>query len=153
MKHFYNKELRKARPNLRLVSPLAHWTVVVMAVFNLFLGASLLLFFDKAKFSAPLPIVNDILTFKFWGILFIALGLVKLYSILTNHWKMARVSLFVGVSIKAAWAVALVLRMIAAPATFFITLLWVTVALLQMGAYVYFLPPQLVGTDRKKMDE
>ena len=136
-----DKELQEARPKLKVVSPLANWIVVVMAVFNLFLGTSFLFAIDQNRASASLLIVNDILTYKFWGIVFIAIGLVKLYSIFTNNWKLARSSLFLGVSVKAAWMVALTIRTFVSPGTVFLNLLWVTIALLQMGAYIWFLPP------------
>ena len=149
MSHTTQKELRKARPNLKLMSPLAHWTVMVMAVFNLFLGASLMFLFDADKFSAPLLIVNSVLTYKFWGVVFLVLGFIKLYSIIYNNWRVARISLFIGVSIKAAWAVDLIIRVLTTPGTFFLTLCWVTIALLQMGAYIWFMPQELTRGERR----
>ncbi len=134
------EQIHRARPSLRLVSPLSYWTVTVMAVFNLLLGGSLLALVDQTRLSAPLIIVNDLFTYKFWGVLFIAIGLLKLYALWSNKWELARTSLIVGVSVKAAWAVALIIRVLVSPGTFFLTLLWLTVAMLQMGAYIWFLP-------------
>lgn len=143
MKSKLAKELQIARPSLRLVSPMSWWTVIVMAVFNILLGLSLLLLVDQSRFSAPLLIVNDILTFRLWGIIFIAIGLLKAYAIWANNWNLARRSLFIGVSIKAAWMIALTIRTLISPGTFFLNLTWITIALLQMGAYVWFLPPSV----------
>ena len=140
MKSSLKEQIRQARPSLRMVSPLAHWTVMTMAVFNLLLGASLLTLVDQTRLSAPLIIVNDLFTYKFWGIIFILIGFLKIYALVSNRWELARTSLFVGVSVKAAWAVALIIRVLVSPGTFFLTLLWVTVAALQMGAYIWFLP-------------
>lgn len=140
MKSSLKEQIRQARPSLRMVSPLAHWTVMTMAVFNLLLGASLLTLVDQTGLSAPLIIVNDLFTYKFWGIIFILIGFLKIYALVYNRWELARTSLFVGVSVKAAWAVALIIRVLVSPGTFFLTLLWVTVAALQMGAYIWFLP-------------
>lgn len=140
MKSSLKEQIRQARPSLRMVSPLAHWTVMTMAVFNLLLGASLLTLVDQTGLSAPLIIVNDLFTYKFWGIIFILIGFLKIYALVSNRWELARTSLFVGVSVKAAWAVALIIRVLVSPGTFFLTLLWVTVAALQMGAYIWFLP-------------
>lgn len=134
-------ELRLARPSLRLVSPLSWWTVLIMGLFNLVFGASLFFGVDQYRISASLLIVNDVLTYDFWGIIFFFLGIVKLYSLITNNWKLARSSLFIGVSIKAVWMVALTIRTFISPGTVFLNVLWVTVALLQMGAYIWFLPP------------
>lgn len=143
------QELLQARPRLKLVSPLAHWTVMIMAIFNFFLGASLLFLVDQSRFSAPLIIVNDLFTYKFWGVVFIAIGLMKVYALKTNRWELARASLIVGVAVKAAWSVALIVRVLVSPGTFFLTLLWLTVALLQMGAYIWFLPHGMVGNGKR----
>lgn len=144
------RELRHARPSLHKVSPLSWWIVMVMAIFNVVLGLSFLLLVDEDRFAAPLFIVNDVLTFKLWGWLFIVLGLVKGFSIFINNWGLARASLFMGVSVKAAWMVALTIRTIISPGTFFLNILWIALALIQMGAYVYFLPPALTTKPNKE---
>lgn len=141
-------QLRKARPSLKMVSPLAHWTVMIMAVFNILLGASLLLLIDQNRLSAPLIIVNSLFTYKFWGIVFITIGVMKIYALLSNRWGLARLTLMLGVSVKAAWAVALIIRILVSPGTFFITLLWCTIALLQMGAYIWFLPSGMLAKSK-----
>lgn len=146
------KQIQSARPSLRLVSPLAYWTVLVMTVFNILLGFSFLFLVDQTRFTAPLLMVNDVLTFKFWGFVFIGIGLLKLYSIITNNWNLARRSLILGVSIKAAWMVALIFRVIVSPGTFFLSLLWATVALLQMGAYIWFMPPAIGKYQQRKTE-
>lgn len=136
------KELRKARPSLRSYSPLAYWDVLIMGIFNLLLGSSFLLALDQNRVSAPLLIVNDLLSYRFWGLIFISLGIIKLWSLKTNSWELARKTLFTGVSIKAAWMVALIVRAFVSPGTIFLALLWVTIALLQIGAYIWFMPPE-----------
>lgn len=143
------EQIHRARPSLRLVSPLAYWTVTVMAVFNLLLGASLLLLIDEGRFSAPLIIVNDVSSYKFWAVVFISIGLLKLYALWSNRWELARTTLIIGVSVKAAWAVALIVRVLVSPGTFFLTLLWLTVAALQMGAYIWFLPHGFLTHSKK----
>lgn len=135
------KQLQIARPSLRVVSPMSWWVVLVMAAFNVVLGLSLFLGVDENRLSASLLIVNDFLTFKFWGVVFIVLGLLKFWSLFRNNWKLARQTLFMGVSVKAAWMVALTIRSLVSPGTIFVNLLWVTVALIQMGCYVWFMPP------------
>jgi hypothetical protein len=149
VKDTLQKQLHKARPKLKMVSPMAYWTVMVMAIFNLLLGASLFLLVDETRLSASLIIVNDFLTYKFWGAVFIAIGFIKVYSLLSNDWNLARKSLIIGVAVKAAWSVALIVRVLVSPGTFFLTLLWVTVAMLQMGAYIWFLPHGFVGNGKK----
>lgn len=151
MKEKLKQQLREARPTLRVVSPLAHWVVVIMAVFNLILGAALFLAVDQNRVSAPLLIVNEILTFKIWGALFFAIGLLKLYSIKVNDWNLSRKTLLMGVSVKAMWAVALTIRSIVSPGSIFLNLLWVTVAALQMATYIWFMPPQTTLAQDKRL--
>lgn len=149
MSHHLQHELRKARPKLKVVSPLSNWIVLVMAWFNIILGLSFLFAIDQNRITASFLIVNDILTFKFWGCVFIGIGLLKLYSIFSNRWTLARNTLFMGVSVKAAWAVALTIRTFVSPGTVFVNLLWVTIALIQMGAYIWFMPPNIQSTKQK----
>lgn len=137
------KQIQKARPSLKLVSPLSYLIVATMAVFNIILGLSFLLLIDQSRFSAPLLIVNEIFTFNFWGVVFIAIGMLKLYSLVHNDWNLARKSLILGVSVKAAWTVALIIRMLVSPGTFFLTLCWVTIGIIQMSCYIFFLPPAM----------
>lgn len=148
------REIRKARPSLRLVSPMSFWFIFVMGVFNLILGASLFFTIDQGRVSAPLIIVKDFLTYQFWGVVFFVLGLVKLGTLKYNSWKWARRSLIFGVSLKSAWMVAFIIRVLTSPGTVFLSLLWITVALTQMLCYIFFLPPQEMRLfSGKKMDK
>lgn len=135
------KQIQHARPSLRLVSPLAYWDVLIMGFFNILLGISFLFGIDANRVSAPLLIVNDLFTYDFWGLVFLTLGFVKLFALMSNDWKLARSTLFFGVSIKAAWMVALIIRSFVSPGTVFFAVVWATIALLQMGAYIWFMPP------------
>lgn len=149
-----DKELQHARPSLRSVAPLSWWVVLIMCLFNVIFGISLFFGIDQSRITAPLLIVNDILPYDFWGIVFFSLGILKLYALITNNWNLARRSLFVGVSVKAAWMVALTIRTFVSPGTVFLNVVWVTVALLQMGAYIWFLPPSRKEelSDKKEAD-
>lgn len=152
MTHKLEKQIRHARPKLRAVSPLPYWIILVMGFFNIALGLTFLFGLDVSRLTASLLIVNEMLTFQFWGVVFILLGLIKIYALAFNRWTLARNSLFIGVSIKAAWMVALTLRTIISPGTFLLNLLWITIALIQMGAYIWFMPPE-IGTKKVKEDK
>jgi hypothetical protein len=117
--------------------------VFILGVFNIILGASFLFGVDQARFTTPLLIVNDIFTFKVWGLLFIGLGILKLYSLLANKWELARQSLIVGVLVKATWAVALTIRSLVSPGTLFVNFIWIALALIQMVTYIFFMPPNI----------
>lgn len=153
MSHKLDVQIQHARSSLRSVSPLPFWVVLVMAIFNLLLGASFVFSVDSERVSAPLLIVNEIFTYQFWGIVFMSTGLLKLWALKTNNWALTRGSLLVGVSVKAAWTVALTIRTIVSPGTVFLNLLWITIALLQMGTYIWFMPPASGENYRKKDSE
>lgn len=137
------QELKKARPSLRTVTPLAHAVLQIYAYFNILLGISFLFALDQSKIDTPLLIVNDLLSYKFWGFVFIGIGALKLYSLYTNNWNLSRKSLLVGVSIKAAWALALVVRSFTESGTWFITIIWLTLAAVQISTFIFFLPPAI----------
>lgn len=146
------KQIEKARPRLKAVSPLAYWIVLVMGWFNIILGLTFIIGIDATRFTAPLLIVNELLTFDLWGVVFILIGLLKLYSLKVNNWKLSRSTLFLGVSVKAAWMIALTIRSFISPGTLLLNILWVTVALLQMGAYVWFMPPSTESYKQRRKD-
>lgn len=135
------KQIQKARPRLRTVTPLAYWIIIVYAFFNILLGISLFLAIDQSRISSPLLIVNDVFSYKFWGVLFIAVGTLKLFALKTNNWNLSRRSLLVGISIKAAWAIDLVIRSLTSPGTWLITLVWLALAGIQMVTFIFFMPP------------
>ena len=152
MSHKLDTQIQHARPSLRSVSPLPFWVVLIMAIFNIFLGASFLFSVDAERVSAPLLIVNEIFTYQFWGIVFILIGLLKLWALKTNNWALTRSSLLVGVSVKAAWTVALTIRSFISPGTLLLNILWVTIALLQIGAYIWFMPPSTESYKQLRKD-
>lgn len=145
-------EIRDARPNLRTVSPLAHYIVFLLGIFNVLLGLTLMFGIDKSRLSASLIIVNEFASYTFWGVVFIALGILKLYSLKVNDWKLARRSLIIGVSIKAAWSVALIFRVFISPGTVFITLCWLIIAAMQMATFIFFMPPSTEGYKQRRKD-
>lgn len=135
------KEIEKARPKLRVVSPLAHAVVLVFGVFNILLGISLILAIYQARVSSPLLIVNNVFTYDLWGYVFIGIGLLKLYALRANKWELARKTLLVGVAVKAAWALALIIRVLISPGTVLIAMLWICLAAIQIVTYIFFMPP------------
>jgi hypothetical protein len=145
-----HKELREARPKLKFVSPLAHAVIMIFGFFNIFLGISLLFAIDQGRISSPLLIVNDVFNYRFWGVVFIFLGTFKLMSLKLNNWSMSRKSLLIGVAIKAAWALALIVRALSSPGTWLITLMWVALAAIQIVTFIYFMPPSIQSNIQPK---
>jgi len=144
------KQLRDARPRLKLVSPLAHAVVMIFGIINIVLGVSLLFAIDESKISTSLLIVNDVFNYHFWGILFIVIGLIKLMSLKLNNWNLSRKSLLLGVAIKAAWALALIVRALASPGTWLVAILWIALAAIQIATFIYFMPPSVVTNIQPK---
>lgn len=147
------KAIKLARPRMKAVTPLANSILTIYAFFNLFLGVSFILALDQSRLSsAPLLIVNDVFTYDFWGFVFVAIGILKLYSIKTNNWALARKSLLVGVAIKAAWAIALIVRSITSPGTWLITLMWLALAFVQIATFIFFMPPSVASYKQRRED-
>lgn len=144
------KQILKARPSLKVVTPLAFWIIVVYAVFNILLGISLFFAIDQTKITASLIIVNDFFTYRFWGIVFIAIGILKLIALKTNNWSLSRKSLLVGVSIKAAWALALIFRSITSPGTWLVTIIWLALSAIQVITFIFFMPPGVTSNKQDK---
>jgi hypothetical protein len=140
------KAIKAARPHLKTVTPLAHAILIIYAIFNILIGFSFILAVDHYRLSsAPLLIVNDIFTYDIWGFIFVAVGLLKLYSVKINNWALSRRSLLVGVAIKAAWAIALVVRSFTSPGTWLIMIMWVTLACIQIMTFILFMPPAVIS--------
>lgn len=134
-------QLQQARPRLRLVSPLVFWICVIYIILNLAIGLDFILEFDKLRVAASLIIVNNLTDYHFWGVVFLSLSGVKAYALWKNNWQLIRNMLLVGVAVKAAWAIALLVRIFIAPGTILIALLWVALAMIQIITYIFFMPP------------
>lgn len=144
------KQLRNARPRLKVVSPLAHAVVMIFGIINILLGVSLFFAIDQSKIPTSLIIVNEVFNYHFWGIIFIVLGSIKLISLKLNNWNLSRKSLLLGVAVKAAWALALVVRALASPGTWLIAILWIALAAIQIATFIYFMPPSVVTNVQPK---
>lgn len=149
------KELRKARPSLRMVSPVSFWFILLMGVFNLIIGVLLMTLFDAGD-DEVLKIITLFVPAWLWGGLFFSLGLAKVWSLHTNNWKWSRWTLLAGVALKSGWAVALIIRTFYIADNAFLALCWLAIALTQIICYIHFLPPQemrLFGGKRIQGDE
>jgi len=148
------QELKEARPKLRLVSPMSYWFVGLMGIFNLVLGALLLGISNGIDINEPpFKIITAIIPLSIWGLIFIGLGLLKLAALKANSWKWARLTLLMGVTLKSGWAVALIARSMYQPDNAFLTMFWVTIAIVQVLCYIFFLPPHLYSGKKIKIDE
>lgn len=147
------KQIQRARPLLKTVTPLAYWIITIYAYFNILLGISLFFAVDQSKITASLLIVNDIFSYKVWGIVFVLVGVLKLFALHTNNWKLSRQSLLVGVAIKAAWALALVVRSLTSPGTWLVSIIWIALAAIQIVTFIFFMPPSMATNKQSGRDK
>lgn len=135
------KELRQARPSLRLISPVSFYFIALMGVFNIVVGLAMIAI--GLSFDDPvLTVLTAIIPAWVWGALFLSLGVFKLVALKANHWLLTRSSLLAGVALKSSWAVALVIQVLQVSDNIFLTTCWITIAITQVIVYVHFLPPQ-----------
>lgn len=132
--------LNENTPRLRSLAPLSFWIVFVFATLNLLIGISLYTTADTGRLSAPLIIVNDILSYKLWGVLFVLLGIGKYASLYYNKWDLTKKLMLGGVVMKSAWSIALIIRVFVSPGSILVALLWFALMAIQIFTVIYFVP-------------
>lgn len=131
------RKLRGLRPKLKEIAPLPAAIMRGYIAVNLILGAGLMSFTNPT--GVPFPIVNNVLTFQVWGMVFIALGLFKLYSYLRNDFDLMKISLVIGLVVKSTWAVALIIRAFDGGGLLLLAI-WLFFAYVQGMTYMHFIP-------------
>jgi len=138
------KQLAKARPSLRLAAPVSFWFIGLMGIFNIILGALLYYYFNGGVDDRALGVITAIIPIGVWSLAFILLGIAKIAALYKNSWIWARRTLLVGVGMKSGWALALIWKSVYQPDNVFLTMLWITLAIVQFMCYVFFLPPHVI---------
>lgn len=128
--------MRKIRPSLRIVAPLTYYICWGYALVNILIGIGLFLLQHPA---APIA-VAEILSYKEWGFIFIAIGVIGLHGLLGNRWNLTRNVLLAGILVKSIWMIALIVRSIIVPETTLITAVWIFLAYVQVLTYIFFIP-------------
>lgn len=143
----FNRDIRRARPNLIDAAPLTFWLCVGYAIFNLILGEVIYQIPDTSHLA-----VYNLLSQHIIGVAFGALGLSLLISLATNSWRSVRISLGFGLFIKALYAYSLIelgitvgFKHIDGVLTIWMMLVWV-----QFFMIVYFAPPFINGNGGKR---
>lgn len=135
------RQIQNARPSLKMVSPVSYWFIMLMGLFNLFIGTAFIFALDPDTSDPTFRAITQFVPFGVWGILFVLLGGFKLYSLFRNNWQLARYTLLAGVIMKSAWGVALTIRTFNQYDNAFLNATWVALAITQIICYIYFLPP------------
>lgn len=133
-----HKVLREVRPRLKLVSPLTASIILGYGLINILLGLAMFAYVNPTP-NAMLATITGPFTWQFWGILFIALGVFKLYALWKNEWNMMKLSLVIGVFIKFTWAIALFVRFLEG-GSIILLVIWIFFAYIQAVTYINFIP-------------
>lgn len=104
------------------------------AVINILLGYVLATSFET---NVPLAVAN-ILTYQQWGVLFIALGVIGAFGLITHRPFLVKNTQLASVLVKAIWEAALVIRCFIVPQSLVITLIWGCLLYVQMMVYIHF---------------
>jgi hypothetical protein len=138
-----DRKIQGLRPKLYKVAPLTHAICWGYAINNIMLGLGMFFLYET---SIPL-VVTNILSFQAWGTLFFIIGLVSVFGLIKNNWYIVRNIQLVGLSLKAIWAIALIIRCFSAPQTILITLVWFFFVYIQTMTYIYFIPVKIKGVE------
>lgn len=150
--HEVTQAIKKARPRLSLISPLVSKIIIGFIVMNLLIGFSLI---SKVGYiTNGLVIAPNELIFQMWGVVFVLLGITKLYAYIKNNWQMLRYILVVAVFIKLIWAIALTVRYITGEFDNpFVLIIWIFITHVQAMAYIHFMPTQKQSRENRGVDD
>lgn len=130
------QKILQARPRLSQVAPLTNAICWIFVIINIVLGLGMYFLYQT---SIELAVAN-ILSYQQWGLLFGSSGLLSAYSLIRNEHMLTKRLLWLGLCLKAIWAIALVIRCLTAPQTILITAVWVGLLSFQAVTYIYFFP-------------
>ena len=118
-----------------ILYPLISYIMRGFVVFNLILGAGL---FSNVARTTEFFIINDVLTYQFWGILFFLNGLVQLYTLVRHNDRLIRISLMSGMILQTFWMIALAVRQIESfDSNIFLLIFFRIILYVKFGVYLY----------------
>ncbi len=139
----FRSNIRKARPNYRLVNPTGFWIMLGFVFLNVCLAVAI----------AAVPDVSDLAVYKVFpqdvmAALFGLIAILMALSIAMNAWRFMRLTLGLGLFIKVFYGYSLI--ELGFRTTFVgilgVTSLWLFVAMVQFLLVVYFLPTNITTT-------
>lgn len=134
------KTIKQLRPSLRTVAPLTFWICVGYALVNLAIAAILFAIPNSSVKEAVIPIVNEIMNFKAWAVLFALTSLAFAYGLLRNHWMLIKRTLTVALVLKLIWTYALVYLIATGREEYALAALWAFLSWVQAWTIVFFVP-------------
>lgn len=136
--------VKSVRPKLYTISPFTSLICWGFAIVNILMGLGMFFLYHT---TIELSVAN-IFSYQIWGVLFFLGGVASGFSLVRNDWKTTRQLLMYGLALKSIWAIALLIRCVAAPQTILITVIWLWLVYVQAITYIYFLPK---GSEYRKI--
>ncbi|WP_139319475.1 hypothetical protein [Gordonia sp. CNJ-863] len=121
---------------LKQLSPLiaAHYRGFILL--NLLLGPGLIIGIARTN---EFFIINGVLTYQFWGALFLILGLAQLAAYVRNSLQLMRIFLLCGLGLQMLWCAALTVRQVEElDANVFLLLFFSLIAYFKFFVYLHF---------------
>lgn len=131
------RTLIKGRPPLRIIAPLSYYLCWGFIVINFTLSFGLFTFLQG---TLPLKLVSNIIPLKAWAIIFLAIGVGLLYTLVRNLWREVRWMLLIALTVKALWATAFLIQSLISPQVTLAFMLWALFAYTEALTYIYFTP-------------
>lgn len=124
------------------LNPWIHNTLIGFGVFNIAIGITLFFWYPLV----PLTIISPLIRQSIWATIFLLSGLVTLFGLLTNKFRLLRTMMIIGLFIKGLWEIGLLFR-IRNGGTIYLAELWGMIAYLQLLGVIYFRPEVQNGKD------
>lgn len=129
-----DKRLKEIRPSLKQIAPQTYWSSIGFGLFNVIIGLALI----TNNVLVTLHVVG-IIPLNIWGVIFLIHGMLMLFAIATNSWKMARVMHSIAIVIKGAWWCELLAIVLTGKGAILLYI-WSLLLFLQITIYYYFTP-------------
>ena len=118
-----------------ILYPLISYIMRGFVAFNIILGIGL---FSNIARTTQFFIVNEVLTYQFWGVLFFINGIIQLYTLIRHNDKLIRMSLMNGMILQTFWMVALAVRQFEQlDSNVFLLILFGFILYVKFGVYLY----------------
>lgn len=129
-------QIKHNMPPFRKVSPMIYYSAWTFALLNIIFLPPPFFFGVGAR---GLPLVG-LLPQATLGAIFLVLGIVMVYALITNRWKLIRLALICGLFFKAIFAWGLVLTLFSTVSSSGVVGLWIGLMIWQALCIMYFSP-------------
>lgn len=132
-----NSKIKFIEPKLRAVRPKSALAMKIFGTLNVVLGFSL--YFQTARTHPSFFIINHLLDYQFWGVIYFSVGVLMLSSYIFNSWAIMRWSLLASLAIEFYWSFAFIVRQLIDPGeNIILAILFATLAAVQIVSFIAF---------------